>query len=528
MRGDAIMRHTTPRMRHARAISAATGLAVWVMLLLTIAPEAALRSDWPAELPFGAADPAWIGGVSPRVGGPGGATPSGALLSAWGALTGGNVNILSSLLAATAAAAVAFVALRVAGPWAGVGVAFAFALSPGVSVMAIASEGDLRPVLDAALALTALALVREWSITPRPALLAAASAMLATLVADDLAAALLVVPFARTVATRHRDHVRHVGIAAAVIVAVAASLRWYEVEHLLAALPPSATPTTVSEAIQGMWFRSTSPAGDLLSAAWTRTHAVAMVTATDAGVLATALGIVGAIVLARGAAARILTGAAGAVIVMGPLPGTWSPPVRLPLALALWWVAVAYGLRTLRSWRASDGSAIAAVLVVALPLMQGLRTYADSHLLVDHASAPALKATVARLPDGAAVVSERGRLSRMLQWLAETRRRARMIEVVGHDAPHIASLVAGGRAVFATEGAAVRLSLLGFRSQPLAILGRDLDDVAAASPRHAVFAVGATPGAFSGSPHTWRATRRALGIDEPNAPSGAFGAVAQP
>lgn len=515
-------------MRPALAISAATGLVVWVMLLLTIAPAAALRSDWRAEVPFGAADAAWISVVSPQVGGPDGTTPSGALLAAWRALSGGNVNILSSLLVATAAAAVAFVAVRVAGPWAGLGASFAFALSPGVWVMGIAAEGDLRPVLDAALALTALALVKEWSATPRPALLAAASGMLAALVADDLTAALLVVPFAWIVATRLRDHVWHVGIAALVLVAVAVSLQWYEVHRLLAALPASATPTTVSEAIRGMWFRGTLPAGDLLSAAWTRTHAVAMAAVKDAGVLATALGVIGAAVLARGVAARMLMGAAAAVIVMGPLPGTWSPSIRLPLALGLWWVAVAYGLRTLRSWPTTDGGAVAAVLVVALPLMQGLRTCADSRLLVDHASAPALQAIVARLPGGAAVVSERVRLSRVLQWIAGTPRGARAIEVVHHDAPHIASLVAGGRAVFATERAAARLSLLGFRSQLLAIPGRDVDDVTASTPRHAVFAVGATPGAFSGSPHMWRATRRALGIDESDAPRGAFGALAQP
>ena len=130
-------------------------VAVLATCLITLAPELALRADWTT----GRTWLLWESSLleeGARVGSPAHLAPSGLLLRAW-AGTGSNLNILTSALAATSAAAVGLAATRMASPGLALAVALGFGWSAALWSSAVAAGGNLRPVLD--LALLSLAVV---------------------------------------------------------------------------------------------------------------------------------------------------------------------------------------------------------------------------------------------------------------------------------------------------------------------------------------------------------------------------------
>lgn len=386
-----------------RFVGVCAFVAVLATCLITLAPELALRADWATARTW----LLWESGVleeAARVGGPAHLSPSGVLLRAWCG-TGVNLNVLTSALAATSAAAVGLVATRMASPGLALGVALGFGWSAALWSSAVVAAGNLRPVLD--LALLSVALVGARAPGPRGRLLGVALSLVAAL--DDTALLWCFIGVT-WLATNRRRLVAGALALAVLLIAV----QW----RTDVALSSSATGAgrevgEVLAAHRSLWLGG-APGADAMAVMWERLQAIGIDAARSLGALGLGLVAVGLVAPVSALPVRTLAASLLVGATLGPIPGEFERESRTLFLLLPAWLAIAAGMARLARAGWPQSVALAGWLAVVVPAIQAL-ALVNAQARVIAGSGDALHDVLSQTSRGTLLV-ERTPLLRVLRW----------------------------------------------------------------------------------------------------------------
>jgi hypothetical protein len=446
-----------------------------------LAPELALRTGWETArtwLPWESS----LLEEGARVGSAAHLAPSGLLLRSW-AGTGWNLNLLTSVLAATSAAAVGLAATRIASPGLALAVALGFGWSATLWFSAVAAGGNLRPVLD--LALLSLAVVAARAPGAHGRLLGVALALVASL--DDIAL-LWCLPAVTWVAARQRRAVAATLALAVLLIAV----QW-----LLDVVPFSSPTTAGGQVAEGfaahlsLWLGG-APGADVMSVTWERLRAIGIDAARSLGVLGLGLAAVG--LASPVSALPVRTLGAGLLLgaTFGPIPGEFERESRTLFLLLPAWLAIAAGMARLARSGWTQSAALAGWLAIVVPAIQALGLV-NAQARVIPGSGDALRAVLSQTSRGTLIV-ERTPLMRVLRWGAlRCDAECPRVRAVSFDVRPTPQ----GAPVRLSAGAWQQLALAGADATTARIVGRPLSTAVAGMPGSALVASAGTPGAYT-------------------------------
>jgi hypothetical protein len=197
----------------------------------------------------------------------------------------------------------------------------------------------------------------------------------------------------------------------------------------------------------------------------------------------------------------------GALLVSAaPFPGPWDPQVDTLLPLAIAWALIGFGVGRVSSW-GPKATPVACTLAVSLPLLQVGRSIAADKIMVDRSAGNMLAAFSSQQAGPGGIVLEDATSGRLLLWANHRRDPDARWQLVPQDRSLLAERAARDTPLFAFEGGAARVALLGLTGPPVEVKGRTLASLFESVDPAAVVGLVVSPGAMPVAPDD----RRALG-----------------